>query len=661
MTESSNNNPLCNSYSNNLEDSEDSDSWDNSTKSTSSNDSDKTLYDENVNGSILNNSNYTDELENLGKKQQTEIETEKFNSIINQLEELMNENIISVTVNIGSDKNKTLSHFTFTSQHKIQASSQPIPPAEPLPPLPPLLPLPPAQDNYDIFPCPNCTEVFKDAISMNDHILIYHDNAFLDIFTCDRCSEEFYTHADLEKHYGLHRRIPKVNPLKSTKQTSGYSTSFLSGMGSSVPIKIGASKRQLPPVGENLLSDTDEEVSDDENEAQEPNKTDEIKTHRIKNGDDITILNDLVEYLNTEKNGSDEGDESDEEKNDSIMNDENNVVSLTDSVDGTKSKSKTRIDRSRPILMSRQDRINRQTSHIQRFIETYTTMMKDVIENESNGKRTKNNLKRNNINPSLLNSNTEINASVKSLEPVSSELTDFSEMYEDTIPKYSETDDNTDMDTDVDTDISDGTDDESPEYDNIQTNERGKFSCLVCGRKYLTEHLLGAHFTIAHSKYDEMLELDEKMNKDGFPGFNILREIDMIYLPNQNKINTMVNVNDCNICCEIYNETNIDKILDTNKHTRRGIIEITHRTRIPLFMSCCDKHICSTCLEETLKENQALKCPYCGHDHIQYDKDFICIYEFKKSHKKSWLDWWKKHTEIFYPILDSESDSKLNT
>ena len=149
----------------------------------------------------------------------------------------MNENIISVTVNIGNNKDKILSHFTFTPQDKIQPIQpiqpiqiipfpplpQPIPPAEPLPPLPPV------QDNYDIFPCPNCNEVFKDAISMNDHILIYHDNAFLDIFTCDRCSEEFYTHEDLEKHYILHRRIPKVNPLKSTKQTGGYCAEWTFG------------------------------------------------------------------------------------------------------------------------------------------------------------------------------------------------------------------------------------------------------------------------------------------------------------------------------------------------------------------------------------------------------------------------------------------------
>ena len=53
-------------------------------------------------------------------------------------------------------------------------------------------------------------------------------------------------------------------------------------------------------------------------------------------------------------------------------------------------------------------------------------------------------------------------------------------------------------------------------------------------------------------------------------------------------------------------------------------------------------------------------CPYCKTDHCQEKLDYVTIideitsddpdklYEHAKSHKKKWIEWWKRHMSILY-------------
>ncbi|AYV84609.1 MAG: procyclic acidic repetitive protein PARP [Hyperionvirus sp.] len=232
-------------------------------------------------------------------------------------------------------------------------------------------------------------------------------------------------------------------------------------------------------------------------------------------------------------------------------------------------------------------------------------------------------------------------------------------------------------------DEDDDYEDEPPaEIDDIQTNSRGRHCCMMCKKRYLSEHLLGAHFLIAHGKYDRMLELDENIQKIGFPGFEILEYIGMIRRePNRKGAIGKV----CNICQENYKncksddekEIELDYDSDSEVMYRKKkhelikgvqddtllsfstdliafkmtdfvkypeLVNIVNKfeslVRVPIFMSCCGKHLCAECLENTLSNSSLLSCPFCYLDHTKYDQDYIRIYEIGKINKKAWREWW---------------------
>ena len=229
---------------------------------------------------------------------------------------------------------------------------------------------------------------------------------------------------------------------------------------------------------------------------------------------------------------------------------------------------------------------------------------------------------------------------------------------------------------------------EMNEIDNIQTNEKGRYVCFVCNRKYLTEYMLGTHFMITHSQYNTMLSLDAKKNKDGYPGLYILRHINMIYMLDNMRRNKLLEAkSECQVCFEIYRiqkntkkTENVKDDIDTHIHNKdkknefifnddtfigttrshvsindERILEVVYKYRdatiLPVFMTCCDEHICSICFEKTIKEQQNLKCPYCYYDHTQYDNDndYVFVYDINTD-KKSWIKWWSRndHLDILF-------------
>ena len=243
---------------------------------------------------------------------------------------------------------------------------------------------------------------------------------------------------------------------------------------------------------------------------------------------------------------------------------------------------------------------------------------------------------------------------------------------------------------------SDDTMSDNSEIDDIPTSEKGKHICPSCSRKYLTEHLLGNHFMIAHSSYDRMLELDNAVHRIGFPGLDILSYIGMIDVVSKNNFKKFfLNNNDCLICRKNYklakklyipddlelidyaSDSEIDKIkkLKTSykneqlqydnfnvydekmpyKFVREDILvkcinKFKSFERLPIVMSCCRKHLCAYCLEQTLYNSTILLCPFCNHDHTKYDQEFIVMYEIGKLNKKAWNKWWiqdDRHIKIF--------------
>ncbi|AYV81882.1 MAG: procyclic acidic repetitive protein PARP [Harvfovirus sp.] len=218
--------------------------------------------------------------------------------------------------------------------------------------------------------------------------------------------------------------------------------------------------------------------------------------------------------------------------------------------------------------------------------------------------------------------------------------------------------------------------DAAAEIDDIQTNSRGRHCCVICRKKYLSAHLLGAHFMITHGKYDRMLELDDNIQKIGFPGFDILEHIGMISRNPSRAVVLEGKGAVCKICQEKYvrvskkeSVVELDYDSDTEVMYQKKIpsvktkvkvqddLILSFRTdlagfnimdfvkypelvdvikkyealvRIPIIMSCCEEHLCTECLENTLANSALLSCPFCYVDHTKYDQDYIKIYEIGK-------------------------------
>lgn len=230
---------------------------------------------------------------------------------------------------------------------------------------------------------------------------------------------------------------------------------------------------------------------------------------------------------------------------------------------------------------------------------------------------------------------------------------------------------------------------EENEIDNVPTNAKGRHICPTCSRRYLTEYLLGSHFMIAHGRYDRMLELDDIIHKIGFPGLDILKSIGMINELSEKEIqNLILKSTECLICREYYkldqhiyisrdreisgyfSDGEVERIKknhknfkldryypeDDNENNKKKLDNSSSinkfKSCIPIIMTCCSKHICTSCLEQTLLNSNTLSCPFCNYDHTKYDQEYIIEYEIGELNKQAWIDWWicdDKHIKIFLP------------
>lgn len=429
----------------------------------------------------------------------------------------------------------------------------------------------------NIMLCPNCPLVFNDIISLNDHILIVHDNVFEDnIYICELCESEYNSQNELTEHLKSHKRKKKV-PISDVSKIIDNS------------LKSQIVKSRLIPIS------IRKECLEDE-------------------GDDIDL-----------KGGS--------------------------STDGTRLEIKSIGE------IKERERKNNQDIKIGRYL------------------------------------------SVVGKVPQSASFSSLSSDQEDKIPSQgydvSESNDDDDI-SDEENDI---------EIDNIPINPRGRHICPTCSRRYLTEYSLGSHFMIAHGRYDRMLELDNVVHKIGFPGLDILNQIGMVGELSGKKLKDFISKNtECLICREAYkvpkrkyipknidiieymSDSELEKIKGYNTKLKSKKLNLkrifcSHNdsliyckripyncvrhellvncinkyrlvSRLPIIMTCCLKHLCTSCLEQTLSNSNTLSCPFCNHDHTKYDIEYIVVYEIGKLNKRAWIDWWvrdDKHIKIFLP------------
>lgn len=166
--------------------------------------------------------------------------------------------------------------------------------------------------------------------------------------------------------------------------------------------------------------------------------------------------------------------------------------------------------------------------------------------------------------------------------------------------------------------------------DNIPEDPNGEYECPTCHKKYNNQFFVGEHFIKSHNDYSVFCELDH-IEHNGFPGFEILKKIDMIEDTN-NKENEI-----CEICFFNF-EDNI--FIDDN--------EIKEDDRSSVMMKCCGFLICRDCIMHHIIESDSIICPFCRKDHTRTDWDYVIFIEpIDKTDREKWLPWWEDHIEIF--------------
>lgn len=231
--------------------------------------------------------------------------------------------------------------------------------------------------------------------------------------------------------------------------------------------------------------------------------------------------------------------------------------------------------------------------------------------------------------------------------------------------------------------------------DEMPVDPNGKFECPICKNKYASSNILGEHFIMAHNNYNELGTLDETINTNGFPGFDILEELFMIDVLDNDKIDDIIKREEtCPICCYNFRkpidcyvpeddgritgynsdsellESNFTQRLHvpvpkrckshpkltkkyfpqrniTDEHLVAKINKIRQRPIYPVLMRCCDLYICYDCLRSTLEIANNLICPFCRFDHCKVGMDVFTIVEPGYYDPAKWIPWWTDHLYLF--------------
>jgi hypothetical protein len=201
-------------------------------------------------------------------------------------------------------------------------------------------------------------------------------------------------------------------------------------------------------------------------------------------------------------------------------------------------------------------------------------------------------------------------------------------------------------------------------------HEYRNYDCMICNLRFTSRATFENHFNVSHNNYSDLMRLTEISKPDfGFPGFEILIAINMIY-------NNMYRLKDieCHICteeyyhvtqeektlpdkikCDLdlirkpkkYNNLNCDLLLNNKNNIvitdsyLKEYVEEKENKIVPYTMTCCDKTICNFCIKRQYRETGKLTCMYCNFDHTKYEQEYITIIEpHTYYNKKQWAGWW---------------------
>lgn len=136
--------------------------------------------------------------------------------------------------------------------------------------------------------------------------------------------------------------------------------------------------------------------------------------------------------------------------------------------------------------------------------------------------------------------------------------------------------------------------------------------CPICNLNIpvaeINDHVLSTHIT-----YSQLSMLDHKNEDNGFCGFSVMRDIELI--------NYAYDKNDdcCTICCEKY-QSYIPPVMKEDCHA--------------LLLLCCKQYICHKCLEAHCRKSETYSCPYCRMTFNKKEQDYIEELDVTR-----WLPW----------------------
>jgi hypothetical protein len=146
------------------------------------------------------------------------------------------------------------------------------------------------------------------------------------------------------------------------------------------------------------------------------------------------------------------------------------------------------------------------------------------------------------------------------------------------------------------------------------------YACQNCTRIFSSERDLNHHFIRHHSNYDELLNLDNEIDKNKintkFPGYNKLVHDKVIEFKNNKH-------DDCSICCMKYSHIHSrpkllqkidDKCYDKCYVDSEDKKKTNHKN-YPVKLKCCNNHMCHCCIKQLYDTNGYIKCPFCRVEH----------------------------------------------
>ena len=156
-----------------------------------------------------------------------------------------------------------------------------------------------------------------------------------------------------------------------------------------------------------------------------------------------------------------------------------------------------------------------------------------------------------------------------------------------------------------------------PPEQKLEIKVKNLLSCKICEQTFRHRQQLEAHFEEAHNDYEQLMILDN-YNGGGFPGFDILIQLNMIREGKKPETK-------CPICCEEYG----------------NLI-------MPLQLECCKMQVCHHCLKRQIQTKNRVECMFCYKDYETLEEPLCFVEKTDDYDVSKWRDWWEKHVDIFF-------------